>query len=807
MMHDVRYAIRSLARAKTFTAGAVLTLAIGIGVNATMFSVTSGALLRHMPGIAAPERIAWLSFVSRDGGRQGGLSYPDYLDYRVATASVFADMAGYRLVPISIGNGGVPARLRGAVVSGSFFPMLGVRAAVGRTLAPFDDRQGAPAVAVISARLWRERYAGSPEVLRASVSVNGRSFAVVGVLPREFTGPAIGDTADVWLPMSRWPELRTSESKLLESRNSSWLTVLARLAPGVTVSQAQAVVATIGARLARAYPDVDGNRTAVVSGAGSPVPPGGRSELIPLAALLLAVTAIVLLIACANVANLLLARGAARAQELSIRASLGASRRRLMRQLLTESAILATAAAVAGLLLAFWAADVIVAAAGPDLQGLQTTPDLRIVAFTIALALATVSVFALAPALATTRADVLRGLRATPSAGGRSRLQGTFVVAQLALSLVLLLAAGLSVRALEKSSRLDLGFTPDHLTTASYDLVLQNYTSERRDAFRTDLLSRLRRTPGVQSATIANLAPLSGTVIAGLVTAAGARPGDGTIAYVNAVDPAYFSTMQIPLLRGRAFGDGDVAGAPGATVVNETLARRFWPGGNAIGQRVQVHLKQVRTLEVVGVARDAKYDEATEDPQPFVYLPLAQEPAFDSETLVVRASADLRDVGGLLERTIHGLDAGLPVYDVHPFAAILRERVDKQRALSVLFSCFGAVALLLAAVGLYGVMAYATTRRTHEMGVRLALGATPGQLAASIARDGIRLGLAGTAIGAAGALPLARILGALIFGVQIVDVVVFLGVCALLNAVVLTAALLPARRAARLEPVAALRSE
>jgi predicted permease len=805
MINDLRYALRTLGRSKAFAASAVLTLALGIGVNTTMFTLANAALFRGRPGIQAADRVAWIAAVFQQSGRRVGLSYPDFVDYRAGTSGVFTDVAGYRSVPISLAGGGAPERLRGQMVTGSFFDMLGIAILHGRAIAAADDVRGGPAVAVISERLWRRRFGASPDVLRTPVILNGREVAVIGVVGAAFRGPAIGDSADVWLPMALSPEIRASDRALLESRRSAWLTVMARLRPGVSSAQAQAAVTAVSRQLAASYPDADADRSAVVTGAGSPVSPEGRAELLPIAGLLLAVTGLVLMIACANVANLLLARGAGRAQEISIRSSLGASRPRLIRQLLTESAVLAIAGAAGGLLLAAWSADVLVAFAGADFEGLQASADARVILFTAAAAAVTVCACAVLPAFTTTRTGVMRGLRATPTAGGRSRLQGVFVVMQLALSLVLLLAAGLSLRALQQSGQLDLGFTPGGLTTASYDLVLQNYGNAGQAAFRRDLIARVRTIDGVDAVTIANLAPLGGTMVGGQVTTADADRGMMT--FMNAVAPDYFSTMQIPIVRGRAIDERDARGAPRAAVINQTLARALWGDADPLGRTVRLLARTEDALQVVGVARDAKYDEPTEDRQPFVYLALAQAAAFDSETLIVRSAGGGPDPGRAIERAIRDLDPALPVYDVRPFSQILRDRIDKQRGLSLLFSAFGALALALAAVGLYGVMTYATARRARELGVRLALGATPAQLAAMVARDSLRLGALGTIAGTALGLPFARALGALLFGVQTGDAAVALAVCAALNAVVLGAALLPARRAASLDPIAALRTE
>lgn len=441
-----------------------------------------------------------------------------------------------------------------------------------------------------------------------------------------------------------------------------------------------------------------------------------------------------------------------------------------------------------------------------DFGGVNAGADARVLVFTAFLTTVSVCVFGLLPALTSTRRALLPSLRATPSAGGgRSRLQGVFVIAQLSLSLVLLLAAGLSLRALQKAGAIDLGFNPRQVLTASYDLALQNYPDGRRQSFRRELLARVRALPGVTSATVANVAPLSGTMVGTVVTSTDDRgqPIEGR-ASLNAVGPDYFETLQMPLIRGRAIGAGDTSGAAGAAVVNETLARQLWPGGDAVGHTLRLNDD---ALEVVGVARNSKYDEATEDPRPFLYLSLAQHSPLDRETLILRTSTAPESLAPAVQAQIRVLDPALPVFDVRPFETVLQDRADKQRAISSLFAAFGALALLLAALGLYGVMTYTVTLRTREMGVRLALGATPAQLTRLVAGDGFRLAVTGVAIGAALALPLAHVLGALIFGVQVADFATFAGTCVLLILVALSAAILPARRAGRLDPIAALRSE
>jgi predicted permease len=536
------------------------------------------------------------------------------------------------------------------------------------------------------------------------------------------------------------------------------------------------------------------------------VRPSEQGELLPIAALLLVVTGLVLLIACANVSNLLLARGAARSTEISIRAAVGASRWRIVRQLLMESLVLATAGAVGGLLLSFWAADLLIARLPEmDFGGLEANVDGRVLVFTSALAALSACIFGLTPALTVTRGALLPRLRQTGGAGGRSRTQGFFVITQLSLSLVLLLGAGLSLRALQKTATIDLGFTAEKLLTASYDLTLQNYSSERREIFRHDLLTRMRSLPGVGSVTIADLPPLSGTMVSTMVTATDGESGRSeSRAYLSSIGPEYFKTLEIPLLRGRGIDETDRRGSPDVAIINETLAHRLWPNLNPLGRTLQVEDTRV---QIIGVARNAKYDEATEDPRPFLYLALAQHSSIDRESVITRSSEKTSLTQTVIRDQIHALDSALPVFDVKSFDDVLRDRADKQRGISALFAAFGVLALALASLGLYGVMSYAVTRRTHEIGVRLALGATPRQLMQLIAEDGLRLTIVGIAVGTVLAYPLARALGALIFGVEMADLVTFATTCAVLIVVAMGAALLPAMRAANLDPISALRTE
>ena len=802
----MRYALRSLCRQPLFTLSAIATLALGIGANSTIFTFTNAVLFGGMPGISAPDRLAWISSVWRGHGREIGLSYPDYLDYREATRDVFADIFAFRPAPLSLGSGGEPQRIRGHLVTGSYFETLGITPAAGRLIGADDDRPGATPVAVISHRLWRDRFGSSPDITTAMVTLNARPFVVVGVAPEPFTGPALGEAADVWLPMAVAATLRTSDHDILQNRGSSWLLVMGRLRDGVTIERARLSVNAVAAQLEQAYPDSNTDRLATVSSADSGLPPQGRDELLPLSALLLTVTGIVLVIACANVANLLLARGAARSLEMSIRAAIGATRRRLIGQLLTESALLGIAGAGAGLLVSFWVSDLLVARLPEtEFRGFHAAADLRVVLFTAALAALSVCAFGLVPAFAATRGALLPRLRETASAGGRTRLQGGFVIAQLSLSLVLLLAGGLSLRALQKSGAIDLGFNPNGVLTASYDLELQNYPVERRVAFRRELRRRVAALPGVTAVGLTNTPPLSGTMVSTIVESTDS--GGGVVesrAYLNGIGPGYFEALHLPLVRGRGLVDTDGPSSARVAVVNETLAGYLWGSADPLGRHVTL---AGTTLEIVGIARDAKYDEATEDPRPFLYTSLDQAAQLDREAIILRAASAPAALSNALRATMHDLDPALPVFDMLTLEDLLRERADKARGISLLLGALGGVGLLLAALGLYGVMSYAVTRRRREIGVRLALGATPSQVVSLIAGDGLRLALAGVAIGGTLSLPLGYALGALLFGVQIADVAAFGLTCVGLVGVAIIASWLPARRAAGLDPVFALRTD
>jgi putative ABC transport system permease protein len=800
LLQDIRHGARAFLRNPGFAVVAIVTLGLGLGATTAIFSVVRAVLLAPLPWSEPDTRVMiWSRWTGFD---KTWVSSVEVRDYRQRTRSL-RSVAAWSSGQVNLTGSGDPERVGAGSGTANLFDVLGARALYGRGFQAGEDFTGTGApVVVLSYSLWQRRFAGDPRALGRTLQIDGSGYQIVGIMPQGFRLPTdygedFEEPTELWTPLVLDPDPN-------ERGNHSFYAA-ALLAPGVTPGQASAEITGLAHQLTaegQYSPSMRFEPFAVslVDEVLAPARPALR--------LLGVATALLLLIACANVANLLLARGAGRSLEISIRAAVGASRWRLVRQLFTESLVLAGVGAAGGLLLSFWTSDLLVAQLPElDFRGLHSSTDVRVLLFTAILAGASVCAFGLAPALTATRSALQPRLRETASAGGgRSRLQGIFVVAQLSLSLVLLLAAGLSLRALQKAGTIDLGFNPRQVVTASYDLTLQNYPVERRDLFRRELLARIDTMPGVSSGTIADLPPLSGTMFSTVVTST--RDGGDAVqgrAYMSSIGPRYFSTLEIPLLRGRAIGDEDRRGAPGAAVVNETLACQLWPGSDALGRIVR--FDEGYSVQVIGVAHDAKYDDATEDPRPFLYLSLAQHAPLDRETLIVRTAGPSALATPLLQAHIRALDPTLPVFDVRPFETVLRDRADKQRGISALFAGFGLLALLLASLGLYGVMAYAVTRRTREIGVRLALGATPAQLTRLVAGDGVRLALTGVAVGAVLALPMASVLGALIFGVQIADLATFAGTCALLLAVAMVAAFLPARRAARLDPIVALRTE
>jgi predicted permease len=721
------------------------------------------------------------------------------------------DLIAFTLAPMSLRtNGGDPQRTFGQLVSGNFFSALGVRPALGRAFIPEEDTtpNGHPVV-VISDSFWQHRFGGDPSIVGRTVMLNGVAYTVIGIAPPEFRGTEPYLNLDLWVPMAMQPSV-TSGGNRLGVRGNSWLEAMVRLKPGVSIARAQADFDVIARNLADTYPD-DKGRGLKLSELWR-APSSGGPAVIGVMVIQQSVACVVLLIACANVANLLLARAASRQRETAVRLTLGASRSRLVQQLLTESTLLALAGGLCGIVMSYWTKDLVRLFVPPAPLPIEMNPalDLPVVVFALIMTGASVVAFGLVPALQGSMSSVGAALK--ESAGQltasprRARIRQTLVVAQVALSLLLLVSAGLFLRTLQNAQALDPGFSTRTGLLASIDLLPAGYDASRGRAFFRELLARVRELPGVEAASVATKVPLgfggnsdTGASIDGYIPA----PNEEISIYYNRVGSDYLKTMGITVVAGRDFTDLDTTDRPDVVIVNETVVRRYFSGRDPIGGRIRLGN---RTLQVVGVARDGKYSSITEAPRSFMYMPVQQWYRADT-VLHVKSSVD----PGLLVPRIHevlrALDANVPLFDVRTIAEQMSIAIFIQRMVASLLGAFGALALLLATVGLYGVIAAVAAQRTPEIGMRMALGATRRDIVAMIVRQGLSLTLTGVAIGLIAALGATRLFKSLLVGVSATDAPSFAVTTILLVTVALAAAYLPARRAARIDPLQALRND
>jgi len=807
MMQDVRYGLRSMRRRPGFTLVAVLVAGLGIGANATIFSWIQALVLDPLPGVADPGRLVALNGVEGDR-RELSFSWPNFRDLHGQLPESLSGVLAQRPVPLSLRLGDRPERVWGALVGGDFFEVLGVKAVRGRTFRSEEmTTPGTYPVAVVGYALWRERLGGRDDAVGAPLTINGRAFTVVGVLPPSFRGAEAAFGLDVYVPMMMQESIVSGQR--LEARGNGWLHVLGRLAPGATLEQAQAGLDVAAARLAAGHPVNEGRGIAVF-----PLwraPSSASSVLAPVLAVLAGLVGVVLLIACVNVASLLLARAAAREREVAVRLAVGASRSRLVRQLLTESVLLALAGGLAGIAMAAVTSRALVGLLPPTPfpVEIRTGLSLPLVAFGALVSTLTGLLFGLAPALQATRGD-MGGLKHSAGAlgGGRRpvRLRQTLVVGQLAMSMLLLVSAGLFLRTLWNARALDPGYAEDQGLLASLDLQPAGYSEEAGRAFHAELLRRVEALPGVRAASLATHVPLSlggGSDTSGAIEGYEPREDEHIVLFYNEVSPGYFDTLGVPLVAGRGIDERDGADGAHVVVINETMARRYWRGGQALGGRVRLG---DRALEVVGIAGDGRYRRLDEEPLSYMYLPLAQywEP---EATLQVATDVDPRSVLTELHRSVAGLDPELPLFDVRTLAEHRELAVYLQDLTATLLGAFGLLALSLAAVGVYGVVAQSVSRRTQEIGVRMALGASRGEILRLVLGQGAAFVAMGLVLGAAAALAVAPLFRSQLLGVGAADPVSFGVTAAVLAAAALAACALPARRAAAIEPVAALREE
>jgi putative ABC transport system permease protein len=831
LFQDIRYAFRVLRASPGFAAVAVFSLALGIGANTSIFSVVNAALLRPLP-VADPHRLVFV-FSGTRTSPWSVASYPDFLDYR-SKNEVFTDLLTYSSITVSARNDDQTDLLSGSIVSGNFFDVLGLRAELGRTFFPEEDKTpNTHQVVVVSYGLWERRFGKSPNIIGEQVNLNGHAFSIIGVTPAGFNGPEVLEDNDIYVPMMMQAVVRPPRAgysgelnpDLLSKRASRWLKMIGRLKPGVSFEQAQAEVAAIASGLESAFPDSNQNRITTLFPV-SKIDPDGYPQLVSVAGLLLAVVAMVLLIACANVANLLLARASGRRREIAVRLALGASRFRLVRQLLTESVMISFAGGLVGLLIASWTIDLLKTTTPPDGMFAFTLDyhlDWRVLAFTFALSIATGVFFGLAPALQASRPDLVPSLKDEVSAatlgGRRFTLRNVLVVAQVALSLVLLIGAGLFLRSLNNAQGINPGFDAGKILDAQLNINLLRYTAIQGREFYRNVVERVEALPGVESATLTRIVPLSGSnrtssfLIFGQGGPNDVNRSEGTgedpqtrnSVNTNVVGLNYFQTLGIPLRSGRDFSPQDNEKAPLAIVVNEAFVRRHLSGQSALGQRVSFRGDQGPWSEIIGVVGDSKYRTLGEAPRPVVYLPLAQNHE-TGMTLHVRTSGDPKMMATAVRGEIQALDPNLAV-NLQTLQEVLVGSLFAARMGAVLLAIFGSLALLLAGIGLYGVMSYAVSRRTREIGIRMALGAQTGNVLRLVLKDGLMLVTVGVSAGLLVAFALTRLIASFLYGVSPLDWITFVAIPVVLGAVALLASYLPARRASKVDPIIALRCE
>ncbi len=816
-LQDLRFGIRMLVKSPGITIVAVLALALGIGANAAIFSGVSAFLFRTLP-VPEPDQLVRPFETSQDRGKSDSFSYPDFVDYRDQN-TVFRGLVGEDMAQAAISTENQNDVIWGQVVSGNFFDVLQIRPVLGRGFLPEEDKTpGSHPVVVISYDLWQRRLGGDPNTVGKTLEMNGRAYTVIGVAPESFKGTKFGLSLDFWAPMMMVEELWRSPG-LLKERDSHWMNVLARLKPGVSREQASAEMSAIARRLNQTYPTERAGNTGVVvetevDGRWDKAAPIMKSG----SGIAMAIVGFILLIACANVANLLLARAAARRKEIGVRLALGASRVRLIRQLLTESLLLSVLGGGFGLLLAYWVASL--------MQGfVPILPynivedffalDGRALIFTAIVSLATGLIFGLAPAWHASNPEivpVLKGDSSTGQTGKRRRftLRNSLVVTQVALSLVVLVCGGLFIKSFRNAQQMDPGFSARGVLLVSLNPEMVGYDEEQTKSFFKQIVERSGSLPGVQAASASRLMPLSdsssssGPILKQGEVLAPGSPGRNIMNTV--VSPGYFKTLEIPVLAGRDFDERDRKDVQRVVIVNEKMAEMLWPGESAIGKRIFIGANSPDAIEVVGVVKTGKYRGLAEDPKPYFYSPMAQRgPA--GMILAIRTNADPRTLVGAVRNEVQSIDRRIPLFGIKTMNEHLTWALWAPNMAATLALAFGVVALLLSAVGLYSVMAYIVSQRTREVGIRMALGAKRGDVLRLITSEGMKLATIGVVIGFVLSLALARVLSSVLIGVSSYDVTTFVLVPVLLAAVALLACLVPARRAANVNPLVALRYE
>lgn len=808
-MQDVRYALRMLSKNPGFTFVAVITLALGIGATSAMFSVINAVLIRPLP-YHQPERLVtiWEESPERDLF-QIPVSFSNLRDW-VDQTQTFEEIAAYTFTNLNLSGAGEPARLSTVRASANLFSLVGAVPLLGRTFLPEEDNEGSGRVVILSHAVWQQRFGSDPGVVGQSLALNNQGYTVVGVMPASFQfpvgfgylGKVLNDPIEIYVPLA-------ATGRELARGNYSFFAI-GRLKPGATIEQARAEMTTIEGRLEKQYPDTNtGIGVSLVATREQTV-----KEIRPALLVLFGAVSFLLLIACANIANLLLARGATRQKEFAIRAALGASRVRVLRLLLTESVILSLAGGCLGLLLALWGTDALVALAPDNLPRLHEVGiDGRVFGFTLAVSLATSILFGFIPAIHAAKPDLnealKEGSRGSTGGGAAKRIRGALVSAEVALSLVLLIGAGLMIRSFFRLQQMNLGFNPDNALAVNLSLSPARYPEDRQQAaFFHEALERLQSLPGIQAAGATTGLPLT-LSLSGSDFRIEGRPepeaGKEMIVHTRSVSPGYFETLGIGLIKGRDFSDRDKSGAPAAAIINNELTRIYFPNEDPIGKRITFDDGGL-WMSIIGIIDDVKQLGQDSAAKPEVYFPFSQMTS-SSMSLVVRTTSSPASVVASIKDQIQQIDKDLPITDVKTMRQLLAESVSGRRFNMLLLTIFGAVALILAAVGIYGVISYSVSQRTHEIGVRMALGANTRHVLKLVVGQGMWLALVGIAIGLGASFFLTRLMSTLLFGVTATDPVTFAVISVTLTGVALAAILAPARRATKVDPMIALRYE
>jgi len=797
LLQDIRYGVRMLVKNRSFTAIAVLALALGIGANTAIFSVVNSVLLRPL-AFQEPDKLVRVEEHHAAWGHSAGLTFATYIDATARCRSL-QNLSAYRTWNFNLTDEGEPEQASGALVTANFFAALGVQPLLGRAFHHNEDQPGNDKVVVIGHGLWQRRFGADPNAIGKTIKVNDERHTIIGIMPRGFLFP---EQSDLWTPLV--------VDALKANRRAHLLRVIGRLQPGATAEQARGELAAIAAQIDEQNPGVDPDLRFNLIGLHEQLVAPVRPALF----VLFGAVGFVLLIACTNVANLLLARNATREKELAIRAALGAGQLRLIRQLLTESLMLALLGGLLGFLFARWGVALIIAFSPGDIPRLdEVSIDGRVLLFTFAASLLTGMLFGLVPALQSSKIDLNTSLKegARSSSGTtRHRLRRYLVVAEIALALVLLIGAGLLINSFKRLLDVDPGFNPQNVLTMQLYLPgSQEGVDQQKKAFLSQALERIRTIPGVESAGLANCLPITGGPNTDFEIIGRPVPdvGDQPSADIRIIDTDYFRALEIPLRQGRWFTERDTARAPQVMVINETMARRFWPGEDALGKRVTMKdWGDPLTGEIVGVVGDVKANGLDTETGSMIYWPHTQFPT-GFNRVVIRTTSDPSNLIAAVKHQVWSVNKNQPIADIKSMEQVLAASVARRRFNMALLGGFAVIALLLASVGIYGVMSYTVTQRYREIGIRMALGAARRDIIRMVMKQGVSLALLGIGAGLVGALALTRLLSSLLFGVSATDPITFITISLILTGVALGACFVPARRATKVDPMIALRYE